>query len=1067
MGKETSREMNVYLKSCDRECVCDKCFLKEKVRRENSVRIISRCGCTCGRCDLSGYVSPLDCVCCGKKRVKCSCSVAEINAAYDGLYKRQSKQCRIANEKRSMMIGEDESWFDQDSLVTGDSNITPELNFVCELKLELRRAVRRRFKSRRRAMETTEDLGGCACVSKLRCRCGSSCFGCCSCVMAMDLKSVFTHGRFQADQEFAQSFLGAEQGWSALFQDIGSILSSMRLFNKLEAFDDKIRLVYLCMQALKLVDTTAMWNSMAPYLKACAEEFARYYTSGLDPDKEPGGFFSGFFHSDMEGKYHDMYKSFSQRLKEMSYSKPLIFAYEIFKMLMGYVLSKLADVDFGVVNFLVDKTMLRDTLNVNFMDMIFAAFETMVKAIDVIRGKTTLSEMFNKDDTRAAVDLEMLKFEAVSGCMNAKDLSPYGFRDARDIMVAIVNTEKKVRKTLAGFNTPVCGAWSAKVARRLGDFRMEAAAVIGQSGMRAAPLGLLLYGGSSRVKTSVANILLARLFRVMGVPYDSSLVCNLNTESKYQDEYKNHHLAVFLDDLANRVRAAGENPEQNLLIRLINNAPGTAVKAALHEKGTVYFNPSVVIGTTNVKNLDAPNQSLCPESILRRMPWVVTVEIKKEYVRDGLATVDWSKVPSTQLDAIDIWDLVLEEVVVVKNAENRNYRYREVARGGIDEIGDRIVDIFKGHLVNQGDLLSSYVNLADIPMCDMCCNFTNKCRCLANSAQHSSGAVVGVEESKEPPLAEAVDEAVNVMADGVRAQHIVEGAMHSDFVEKALDISSFAKLFPIFLRDVNTSRILFFVNLSILLITSSLDTGVILKEYDITSGLLLASVDRYNLLCWLCKGAVVLTSVCVFGLLAFAMCASYSSLWKALDTPLILKGFFEKKTVKRLGLGIFAGVSAGALLMMVKSLHTLMSGDLHCAEGEGETPVARQHSKLERKEFSSGSIQMATMTPNQLTSSVFRNIYNLSSDNGVRTKVFGLRDDLCVVNKHAWEAIGSDQEGFVSFELSDAVEGLAKNVYKFKIDVEKTYSVSEKDLVFFSNRKSCAFSRRYQASVGR
>ncbi|APG76858.1 hypothetical protein 1 [Beihai sipunculid worm virus 2] len=155
--------------------------------------------------------------------------------------------------------------------------------------------------------------------------------------------------------------------------------------------------------------------------------------------------------------------------------------------------------------------------------------------------------------------------------------------------------------------------------------------------IRQAPYGILLYGGSSVGKSSIANALIRYVLKINGFDSSPKSIITLNEFDKYQSEYRTHHGGVIFDDLCNgKTDKTVENPLMKV-IQFINNAPMAALNPQVELKGNIMIEPNVVLATTNVKHLNAHGWSNEPLSIARRFNVTITQELRPEYVgSDGL-----------------------------------------------------------------------------------------------------------------------------------------------------------------------------------------------------------------------------------------------------------------------------------------------------------------------------------------------------------------------------------------------------------------------------------------------
>lgn len=183
--------------------------------------------------------------------------------------------------------------------------------------------------------------------------------------------------------------------------------------------------------------------------------------------------------------------------------------------------------------------------------------------------------------------------------------------------------------------------------------------------IRQQPLGLVLVGPTSIGKTNLVTAIISNLLAYNGVPIVPGNIISLNASDKYQSEMHNAVDAIILDDLANTLPEHATGNHAQLILDIINNNPTCALRADVESKGNVFYNPKIVVGTTNVANLGAHHYSAEPISILRRFKYHIDVTVKPEYrdKRYGTEThmLDPSKMTSDKL-VHDAWTFCVSEV---------------------------------------------------------------------------------------------------------------------------------------------------------------------------------------------------------------------------------------------------------------------------------------------------------------------------------------------------------------------------------------------------------------------
>lgn len=181
--------------------------------------------------------------------------------------------------------------------------------------------------------------------------------------------------------------------------------------------------------------------------------------------------------------------------------------------------------------------------------------------------------------------------------------------------------------------------------------------------IRKSPFGILLVGPSGVCKSHLTNMLNETLLCRAGVlrQGDSAtgLTSVIQSTDKYHSTVTNATQTIILDDLANK-REDKDYVDVTNIISFLNNVSVQAVKAEVHEKGTVFPQPKLAIATTNVKHLNAPRDSNCPISILRRFNVCVDIVLKPEFrmvPQNRFSQANTSLLPDTEVNPLmDVWE---------------------------------------------------------------------------------------------------------------------------------------------------------------------------------------------------------------------------------------------------------------------------------------------------------------------------------------------------------------------------------------------------------------------------
>lgn len=162
--------------------------------------------------------------------------------------------------------------------------------------------------------------------------------------------------------------------------------------------------------------------------------------------------------------------------------------------------------------------------------------------------------------------------------------------------------------------------------------------------IRVKPYGILLFGGSSVGKSSIANAITRYVLKVNNFPSSANSVIVLNETDKFQSEFRTHHTGVILDDLCNSTVETTDGNPLLKVIQFINNSPQAALNPNAELKGNVMIEPRVVLATTNVKDLNAKHYSNEPLSVARRFDITVTQTVHPDFQLPDSEMLDTAKV---------------------------------------------------------------------------------------------------------------------------------------------------------------------------------------------------------------------------------------------------------------------------------------------------------------------------------------------------------------------------------------------------------------------------------------
>jgi len=285
-----------------------------------------------------------------------------------------------------------------------------------------------------------------------------------------------------------------------------------------------------------------------------------------------------------------------------------------------------------------------------------------------------VSLLFYDDNSLYEIDKEYSLLTAVKHMVFTEGLQRHPctppFVDEKDYMLRVTKCIEKLERLrkMEAYNIkrnkPMYDALQLRV-QSLRNIEAMISQQIKQACVKEKPFAVLIAGPSGIGKSYMMTYLYKTICAANKIKCDVDSVVTLNDCDQYDTEYKPHHNVVIMDDVANaKAETYKTTTPVQKIIKIINNVPMACVKAAAEEKGQVYYNPKVVMVTTNKLNLMAEQFSNEPVSILRRFDAILEVKLKPECADKETGLLDPDEIsPSRMANA---WDIKLSRVVPVR-----------------------------------------------------------------------------------------------------------------------------------------------------------------------------------------------------------------------------------------------------------------------------------------------------------------------------------------------------------------------------------------------------------------
>lgn len=246
---------------------------------------------------------------------------------------------------------------------------------------------------------------------------------------------------------------------------------------------------------------------------------------------------------------------------------------------------------------------------------------------------------------------------------------------------------------------------------------------------RAAPFAVSVFGASSIGKSTFTEILFLHFGKLFNLPTQPEFKYTRNANAKFWDGFSTYQWCLNLDDIAFMhpdVASAGGDPSLMELIMAINQTCFVPDQADLSDKGRTPMKCDLVIASTNTPHLNAHHYYSCPIALMRRLPFLIDLKVKKEYA-DSNGMLDSTKVPQQMPGSyMDVWEIELHKIENVP-AQGQDPRIGARGRYRLAYKFDSIYkflkcfgELAKSHRYNQGRVKESVVMMQDIVLCSKC-----------------------------------------------------------------------------------------------------------------------------------------------------------------------------------------------------------------------------------------------------------------------------------------------------------------------------------------------------------
>lgn len=253
---------------------------------------------------------------------------------------------------------------------------------------------------------------------------------------------------------------------------------------------------------------------------------------------------------------------------------------------------------------------------------------------------------------------------------------------------------------------------------------------------RQAPFGVLVYGGSSVAKSCFSKMLFYYYASLHGLDNDDHYRYVRNPADEYWSNFDSSKWCIQMDDIAflHPNKTAEADPTLMEMLNVVNNVPYVPPQAALEDKGKTPVMAKLVVATTNAIHLNASTYFWCPLAVRRRLPFVISVEPKNEYMHENQFFIDPSKLTPVDGDFPNYWNITVSKIVPVSDGVRERAELEEVmVFNDVKEFLKFFGKASLEHMNNQNKGSACDDEMKKVAVCPLCLFSTKHCECVVQA----------------------------------------------------------------------------------------------------------------------------------------------------------------------------------------------------------------------------------------------------------------------------------------------------------------------------------------------
>ena len=250
---------------------------------------------------------------------------------------------------------------------------------------------------------------------------------------------------------------------------------------------------------------------------------------------------------------------------------------------------------------------------------------------------------------------------------------------------------------------------------------------------RRAPFGVLVHGASSVAKSSFTKMLYYYYGSLFGLDTEDHYRYVRSPTDEYWSNFDSSKWCIQLDDIAFLLPAASSDVDPTLkeMLNVVNNVPYVPPQAALEDKGKTPVMARLVVATTNAKDLNAQDYFWCPLAVRRRLPYVVNVTPKPEYLAANQRFIDPMKLSGVDGAFPDYWIITVQKVVPVFDGQRDQAMLEDVAvYSSTAEFLKNFGETAMAHEMTQDKAMTCDTAMRGLQVCAKCYYVASQCTCV-------------------------------------------------------------------------------------------------------------------------------------------------------------------------------------------------------------------------------------------------------------------------------------------------------------------------------------------------